>query len=201
MFLKFNLFIPIKKLNNLHFKLKTIIIMSIQLQTFNINEINEFNESINKIKTQIIEKLIVLRISKINKLIELTSNYITEKEAYAILIHFGILLKYNIQKIPEFEKLCELTFDGFVKKFITIKECRHYDTTQHKDQIKSIIKDIFLGQDYRWHYLINESEMKTLKNTLLALQVFNRFANDYKIRVEDAIMVINELCKTVNNEI
>jgi hypothetical protein len=167
--------------------------MSIQLQTYNINEINEFNESMNKLKTQISENLIILRNNKINKLIELTTNYINEKEAYAIFIHFGILHPYNIKEMPEFEKLCELTCDGFVKKLIIIKEFANF-RTQNNDQIKEMIKNIFLREDYKWFYLISESEMKTRKNTLLALQVFNRFANDYKIRVEDAITVFREFC-------
>jgi hypothetical protein len=174
--------------------------MSIQLQTYNINEINEFNESINKIKTQISNNLIILLNNKINKLIELTTNYINEKEAYAIFIHFNILHKYNIQEMPEFEKLCDLTFDGCVKKLIIIKECERYNQN-YNNQIKATIKAIFLREDYKWFYLISESEMKTRKNTLLALQVFNRFANDYKIRVEDAITVFREFCMNVRDEI
>ena len=163
--------------------------MSIQLQTYNINE---FNESINKIKTQISENLIILRNNKINKIIKLTSNYINEKEAYAICIHFGYCFQYNILAMPEFEKLCELTFDGFVKKFIIIKEC---DKIKKNDEIKEIIRNLIL-QDYLWCQLITESDRITFKNTLLALQVFNRFANDYKIRVKDAITVFQEYLNT-----
>ena len=94
--------------------------------------------------------------------------------------------------MPEFEKLCELTFDGFVKKFIIIKEC---DKIKKNDEIKEIIRNLIL-QDYLWCQLITESDRITFKNTLLALQVFNRFANDYKIRVKDAITVFQEYLNT-----
>ena len=91
--------------------------------------------------------------------------------------------------MPEFQKLCELMFDGFVKNIITVEGCRHY---HNSNQNKTTIKEKFLHQDYKWSYLINESEIKTLKNTLLVLKVFNRFANDQNIRVKDAIRIFKE---------
>ena len=120
--------------------------MSIQLQTYNINE---FNESINKIKTQISENLIVLRNNKINKLIELTSNYITDKEAYAILIYFDNLLEYNIEKMAEFKKLCELSYNIF-EKYVVIDNLddNKFIIESNKKYVNSNIK-----QEY--NYLIN----------------------------------------------
>ena len=170
-------------MNKLYFELKNIIIMSTQLQSYNINEVNE---SINKIKTQISENLIVLRNNKINKLIELTSNYITDKEAYAILIYFDNLLEYNIEKMAEFKKLCELSYNIF-EKYVVMDNLddNKFIIESNKKYVNSNIK-----QEY--NYLINETDKKTFKNTLLALKVFNRFANNENIRVEDAITIFKE---------
>ena len=50
------------------------------------------NKIINELKMKINEEKNIQKKNKINKLIELTSNYINKKEAYAILIHFDNLL-------------------------------------------------------------------------------------------------------------
>jgi hypothetical protein len=82
----------------------------------------------------------ILRDCKINKLIEITKNYINEKEAIAIILFF------NIEKT------------------------------------------LFLKKEHRIIYLFEKSE----EDTLLALQVINKFANEKNICVEDSKIIFNE---------
>lgn len=85
----------------------------------------------------------ILRDYKINKLIEITKNYINEKEAIAIILFF------NIEKT------------------------------------------LFLKKEHRIIYLFEKSE----EDTLLALQVINKFANEKNICVEDSKIIFNEYMK------
>jgi hypothetical protein len=99
-------------------------------------KIYRFNYNDEELKNEIK----ILRDNKINKLIEITKNYINEKEAIAIILFF------NIEKT------------------------------------------LFLKKEHRIIYLFEKSE----EDTLLALQVINKFANEKNICIEDSKIIFNE---------
>lgn len=80
-------------------------------------------------------------------------------------------------------------FDKRIKKFIGLtKNTINYNESFYLyTYFLTILKfpDFIPNGDLTFHFYKN-------KNTLLALQVINRFANENKIRVEDAITVLHE---------
>jgi hypothetical protein len=93
---------------------------------------------------------------KINKMVEVSNNYINHNEAKAIITMFA----YESSENPTNTNL------SFINKPPAY---------------------IF----YHWQQYFNSND----GNTLLALQVMNKFATDNKIRVEDAISVFTEHVK------
>ena len=156
-------------------------------------------ELINNMKKQLAEQIIIIRNNNINKLIELISNFINEKEACAIFIYFNMMY-HNIDKILEFNKLRDLIYKDYY-------ECSMDDrhTSMNVDTViyngppplskneasRELITTLICDEQFQC--LIKGTD----QNTLLVLKLFNRFANNEKIRVEDAITIFKEYVYTV----
>jgi hypothetical protein len=126
---------------------------------------------INELKIKINEEKNIQKKNKINKLIEISSNYINDKEAIALIIYINNNIGFNI------DNLLELVYGN--------KCLKH-------NQKKSVLKESLIkGNNYL--YLFDESE----KNTLLALQILNKYSIDHKIRVEDAKILFEEYIKSL----
>jgi hypothetical protein len=129
-------------------------------------------EKRTRIKNFVEEEKIKIKNEKINKLIEMTNNYINEKEAIAIIINIVNNIDFRFT----------INIDNYI-----LKECNSPHQAEKQRQKNNLLEDYF-------HYprvyqkLFNESE----RDTLLVLQILNKYAYDKKIRVEDAKVIFNE---------
>jgi hypothetical protein len=135
-----------------------------------INYKNEFEKQ-TRIKNFVEEERIKIKNEKINKLIQITNNYINEKEAIAIIINIVNNIDFRFT----------INIDNYI-----LKECDGHYAAKEK-QKNDLLEKYFQYPRIR-QKIFNESE----RNTLLALQILNKYANDKKIRVEDAKVIFIE---------
>ena len=129
-------------------------------------------EKQTRIKKFVEEERIRIKNEKVNKLIQMTNNYINEKEAISIIIN----IVNNINFI----------FTSNIDNYL-LKECNSPHQAEKQRQKNDLLESYFQYPRVP-QKLFNESE----RDTLLALQILNKYANDKKIRVEDAKVIFNE---------
>lgn len=128
-------------------------------------------EKQTRIKKFVEEERIRIKNEKVNKLIQMTNYYINEKEAIAIIINI----------VNNIDFIFTLNIDNYI-----LKECDW--PYPAKERQKNDLLEYYFQYPRVRQKLFNESE----RDTLLALQILNKYADDKKIRVEDAKIIFNE---------